>query len=195
VLGVERGETHEAVHALLAAQPAVGVRSAQLDGGVLDARLVAQGAVDHVGLDAVTLRPAQVHALEHLGPVLRLGAAGAGEDLQDGVAVVVGTGEGVLELERIELALQRQEVALQRLGEVRLALVLGFRELDQLQPVVDAALQATPGLEGLLLLGEPPHVGAGGVLVVPEGRCGGLLLEVRDLPLDGGQVKDAPARP
>ena len=43
----------------------------------------------HFGLEAPALRPAQVHAQQHLGPVLGLGAAGAGMDGDDGVFVVV----------------------------------------------------------------------------------------------------------
>ena len=39
--------------------------------------------VDDLGLEARALRPAQVHAHEHLRPVLRLGAAGAGMDGED----------------------------------------------------------------------------------------------------------------
>ena len=52
-----------------------------------------------VTLEAVPLGPADVHAHEHLGPVLRLGAAGARMDGQEGIAAVVGAPQHGLELE------------------------------------------------------------------------------------------------
>src|SRR6185369_11959446 len=48
------------------------------EGGALDARFLAVLPLHQLDLVAVLLGPAQVHAEEHLGPVLRLGAAGAG---------------------------------------------------------------------------------------------------------------------
>ena len=42
--------------------------------------------------------PAQIHAQENLGPILRLGAAGAGMERDDGVAPVVGAAEQLRQL-------------------------------------------------------------------------------------------------
>ena len=50
-------------------------------------------------LEAVPLRPAHVHPHEHLGPVLRFGAAGSGMDREHGVAAVLGALQHRLELE------------------------------------------------------------------------------------------------
>ena len=55
-------------------------------------------------LEAAALGPAQVHPLHHLGPVLRVGPAGAGVDLADRVALVVLAGEQALQLELVERA-------------------------------------------------------------------------------------------
>ena len=98
--GVVRTDAHQAVHAVLAVQVAVGVGAAHREGGALDARFFAVLAVEELDVVALLLRPAQVHAHQHLGPVLRLGAAGAGVDREDRVLVVVGTRELELELER-----------------------------------------------------------------------------------------------
>ena len=57
-----------------------------------------------VGLEAALLGPAQVHAQQHLGPVLRVGAAGAGRDLHERGAAVVLAGEERGLLERVDLA-------------------------------------------------------------------------------------------
>ena len=66
--------------------------------------LVARLAVEHLALEAAALRPAQVHAQQHLGPVLRLGAAGARMDRDDGVLAIVLAAEHLLGLAGVDLA-------------------------------------------------------------------------------------------
>ena len=69
--GVERREAHQPVRRPLSLlDVAVGVVAADLDRGALDPRLLALGHVEHFGLEAAPLGPAQVHAQQHLGPVL-----------------------------------------------------------------------------------------------------------------------------
>ena len=51
--------------------------------------LLALQLVDDLGLEAMTLGPPEVHPQQHLGPVGRLGAAGARADGDDGVGLVV----------------------------------------------------------------------------------------------------------
>ena len=46
-----------------------------------------------MAFNAFAFRPAQIHAQQHGGPVLRLGAAGAGLDGHDGVEVIGFAGE------------------------------------------------------------------------------------------------------
>src|SRR5690606_15380219 len=92
VAGVERALAHQAVHADLGAQPAVGVFAANVHGGTLDAGHFAFGQLDDFRVEAVLGGPAQVHAQQHVGPVLGLGAAGTGDDVQEGaVGVHVAT--------------------------------------------------------------------------------------------------------
>ena len=57
---------------------------------------------DDLDLVVAPLGPADIHALEHLRPVLALGAAGAGMDLDIGVVGVGFAGE-----QRLDLALMR----------------------------------------------------------------------------------------
>jgi hypothetical protein len=57
------------------------------------------------------LEKVQVHAEQHLRPVLRLGAAGAGLDCEVGVARVVGPVEQGLELDLLAALLQLGERA------------------------------------------------------------------------------------
>src|SRR3989442_9610610 len=101
--GVERRDAHQAVHAGLAAQEAVSVLAGDLDRHRLDPGLLPRQQIDDLGLEAVALAPPEVHAHEHLGPVLGLGAAGAGVDAEDGRLAVVRTREHDLELELVEL--------------------------------------------------------------------------------------------
>ena len=99
VARIERRLAHQAVHADLGAQPAVGVFALHLDGRALHAGDLAGLRVDQIGAEAARARPAQVHAQQHLRPVLRLGAAGAGLDVQEGVVRVHLAAEHALELE------------------------------------------------------------------------------------------------
>ena len=79
--------------AALGPQPAVGPPAVDRHGGALEAGLLALLLVDDLGPVAVPLRPAEVHPEEHLRPVGRLRAAGAGADRQERAALVVLAGE------------------------------------------------------------------------------------------------------
>ena len=80
LLRVERADPDEPMHAALGAQPAVGAPAVDLDRHALEPGLLAFLLVDDLGREAVALGPAEVHPQEHLGPVGRLRAAGAGAD-------------------------------------------------------------------------------------------------------------------
>ena len=99
VVGVERRLAHQAVHAGFGAQMAVGVVAADLERGALDAGDFARRFFEQLDLEALALAVAQVHALEHRGPVLRLGAAGAGLDVEKAVVRVHRVGEHAAELQ------------------------------------------------------------------------------------------------
>ena len=113
LLRVERADPHEPMDAALGAQPAVGAPAVDLDGHALEAGLLALLLVDDLGREAMALRPAQVHPQEHLGPVGRLGAAGAGADGQDRGALVVLAGEQERGALAREVGLERRGVAVQ----------------------------------------------------------------------------------
>ena len=86
------------------------------------------GLLEILDLVAVLLGPARVHAQQHAGPVLALGAAGAGMDFE--VAVV---GVGLAGQQRLELAARDfgLELAQRRLGLGDDALILlGLAEFD-----------------------------------------------------------------
>ena len=107
--GIERADAHQPVHAGLGLQPAIGVRPAHLQRRRLDAGLLALALLQQLHLVAVLLGPAHIHAHQHLGPVLRLGAAGAGVDLDVGVVGVGLAGQQALDLAPLRLLGQRAQ--------------------------------------------------------------------------------------
>jgi hypothetical protein len=87
----------------------------------------------------VRLGPAQVHPQDHLGPVLRLGAAGAGLDIEIGVIVVHLPREHPAKLESCHLFLELAKVG-DYLGRRTLVVFLE-REFQQLTRIVQSRFQ------------------------------------------------------
>ena len=90
---VEGRDADEAMDAAFAGQHAEGVFALDLDRGGFDAGFFTGSGIEDGGAEAFLLGPAQVHAQEHFGPVLRFGAAGAWLYGDDGVEAVVFTGK------------------------------------------------------------------------------------------------------
>ncbi len=84
-------------------QPAIGVVALDVNGGAFDTRHIAFHQLDNFGLEAPTLCPAQVHAQEHVGPVLGFGATRASLNIQVGVVGVHFAGEHAAEFKLLEL--------------------------------------------------------------------------------------------
>ena len=118
----------------------------------LDPRLLARRRLLHLDVEAAALGPAQVHAQQHLGPVLRVGAAGAGADGDDGVAGVVLAAEQPRLLELGEPALDRVELALE-LGRDPVVL---DRQLGELLEVVELARAAAEASRAASAPGRAP---------------------------------------
>ena len=104
-VAVERRDAHQPMHPGLGLEPAIGVLAADLDRRRLDAGLLALALLDPLDLVAVLLGPAQVHAQQHLGPVLAFGAAGAGIHLQERVVAVGLARQQRFELQPLDLLL------------------------------------------------------------------------------------------
>ena len=79
---VERANPHQPMHPRLRFQPAIRVRAGHLQRRRLDTRLLALALLQQLDFVAMLLRPARVHAGQHLSPILRLGTTGAGVHLQ-----------------------------------------------------------------------------------------------------------------
>jgi hypothetical protein len=135
---IERGNSDEAVHAGFGRHQPEGVLTGQREGHALEPGLFARLIVEQLALEAAALGPLQVHAQQHLGPVLRLSAAGAGMNRDDRVRRVVLATEHLLGFRRVNLRLERIERHFEIRGDVFPAL----RPFDQDADVVDLLGQA-----------------------------------------------------
>ena len=88
-IGIERRDTDQTMHAILALEPAISIVALDHDGRRFDSGALPLALLDPVDLVTVLLRPAHIHAHEHAGPVLALGAAGPGVHFE---IAIVGIG-------------------------------------------------------------------------------------------------------
>ena len=131
--------------------------------------------LDVVDLEAVLLGPAHVHAQQHVGPILALGAAGAGMDFEIGIVVVGLAGEQRLQLAARDFGL---ELAQRRFGfGDDLLIVLGVAELDQHHLIVELLLDARERVELIVERGALLHHAAGALRIVPEIGIFGLTVQ------------------
>ena len=107
VLRVERRHAHEAVHAALGGQQPVGETSVHDERRRQQPGLLSLRRLVDLDGEAAAFGPPLVHAQQHLGPVLRVGAAGAGVDFAHRVELVVLAREERLQLERAEARPER----------------------------------------------------------------------------------------
>ena len=188
VSGVERGQTHEPVHAPLRPEQPVGVLAGGAEGGRLDPGFLALAHLQELDLKASTFGPAHQHPQHHLRPVLRVRSPGPGVDGHERVAPVVGTGEQPLLLERRQPLLDRGDLLLD------LHLQRGVLGGHLRQPIEILYVR----LQGRVRLQAPrgPRVlgrhGGRALGVVPEARRTHLPLERRDPLGEPSRVKDSP---
>ena len=178
-VGVKGGHPDQPVDAVLAFQQAVGVLPLDGDGRGLDARLVPVLVVQDLIGEIVALGPAGVHPVEHLGPVLGLGAAGAGVEGEDGAVAVVLPGEESGHPGLLDLLLQGLEALLQ-LGEELLVLRL-LAHLAQGRQVLPLGHQLVLAGDLVLQLLEALLHLLGPLQIVPEAVLGGLVLQLLGL--------------
>ncbi len=110
-----------------------------LDRCALDARDFAGALVGHGDGEPARLGPAQVHAQQHLRPVLRLRAAGAGLDVEESAARVHLAREHARELELADAFLELRRV----LHDFRKSRFVAFRldERQEFRGIGEAAAQ------------------------------------------------------
>jgi hypothetical protein len=164
-------DAHQAMHAVLGLEPAVSIVALDLHGRRLETRLFARRLLEPLDLVTVLLGPAHIHAQQHVGPVLALGAARAGMHFQICVVAIGFAGEQSLELAPRGFGLQSLE-RLFGFGDGR-GVVLGLAELDHGELVFQLLLDAADGFELVFERGALLHDLLGARGIVPEARIFG----------------------
>ena len=124
----------------------------------------------------MAFRPAGVHPVEHLGPVLGLGAAGARVERQDGTVAVIFPGEEGGHPGLLDLLLQRLEAGFQLLQQLRVVRLLAH--LAQGRQVLPLGHQLVLAGDLVLQLLEALLHLLGPLQMVPEAVLGGLVLQL-----------------
>ena len=177
------------MHAALGLQPAIGVGPADRDGGRFEPGLLAAALLEPLDLAAVGFGPAHIHPQQHLGPVLRLGAAGSGMDLEIAVVGVGLARQQAFELAPCSLGAQPLERRL-GLGDDA-GLALGLAELDQLDRLVDLALDPPVAADRLVEPGALAQQLLRARGIVPQVLILGLRVQLGETAGCGLPVKDA----
>ncbi len=159
-----------------------------MQGRAADAGFLIAQLVHDLGLESVALGPAAVHAHEHLGPVARLGAAGAGLDAEVGVAGVLGAAEHRLELEFAQALLYARQLGFQ----LALQAVVLFGQLRKGFEVACGGLQFFVRLDEAVERLQLLDYLLGFFLVVPEVGLPHLFGEAVAEGGFAGDVKDCP---
>ena len=132
----------------------------------LDAGRIAVLVFERLDLEFPPLAPAPIHAQQHLGPVLALGAARAGMDLDIGVEHVGLTREQRLDLQPRRFVLHGLDRLL-TLGDGGVV-ALHLAEFDQGQCIVELALELADALDLGFQRGAFAHQLLRGFGIVPE---------------------------
>ena len=175
---------------MLALEHAVGVGPLDHHRGRLDAGLITVQHIQHLNAVAVGLGPAGIHAVEHLGPVLCLGAAGAGVEGQDGVVVVVLTVEHRHKLQLINGLLHTVDSLLALSGEGGVVLLL-----DHLQQGLGLLILGGELAEALQLIFDLTHLTddlLAALLIIVEAGHRHLVLQLSQTLLAGFDGKSVP---
>ena len=69
---------YQAMNAFFGPQVAISVAAADCNGDAFNARFFALAQIQYLGLKTLAFSPAQVHAFEHLDPILGIYTAGPG---------------------------------------------------------------------------------------------------------------------
>ncbi len=192
---VERGDADEPVDASLRGQQAVGVLAVHRECRALETRLVALGGLVQFGGEAPVLGPAEVHAKQHLRPVLALRTACPGVDADDGVAGVELSGKEPLLFQTLD---RSGDVGYQALDLVNgiggqvFALGLLGGDLQQQLEIVHLRDEPLIHIQPASNATVPGAYALGLGLVVPEIGCAHLHFQLGDAASKFSGVKDSP---
>ena len=179
------------MHAGFGLQPAIGVLTLDQKRRRLDAGGVAVLMLKLFDLIAMRVGPARIHAQQHRGPILALGAAGAGIDLEVGVIAVGLAGE-----QRFEFGFRGALLGLLQsvMGFIDKPLI-AFRlsHFGQFQGVAHIAFQRQDRVHAGLELIALAHKLLGLLGIVPKIRALAERVQFIETDLSAIPVKDASA--
>ena len=189
-VGVKGRDADQTVDAVFALQQAVGILALDGNNGRFDTGLVTFLVVQRFPSVAVTLRPAGIHPIEHLAPVLGLGAAGTGVELENNVVCVILTGEQRGHTDLFDLGFQRGELCFQFFQDLFiLRLLAHLAQGGQILPGAHEFLEAVELVLKLLQAGL--HL-LRALQIVPEAVLSGLILQTGGLLSHSVDVKGVP---
>ena len=189
-VGVKGRDADQTVDAVFALQQAVGILALDGNNGRFDTGLVTFLVVQRFPSVAVTLRPAGIHPIEHLAPVLGLGAAGTGVELENNVVCVILTGEQRGHTDLFDLGFQRGELCFQFFQDLFiLRLLAHLAQGGQILPGAHEFLEAVELVLKLLQAGL--HL-LRALQIVPEAVLRGLILQTGGLLSHSVDVKGVP---
>ena len=186
--GRQGRDPNQPVH-LFRLQVPVCVLAPDLQRGALDPSLFAVLQIEQLHLVAVVLRPAGVHPHEHLGPVLRLRAAGARMDREQRIPRVVRPAQHVAELEPLHFMAKGLDLGPPLFLHRRIG--VEGEELAQLSEFLRLLGRRIPRLDPPLQLLDLGDNAPRGRAVVPETRLGHPLLQFLETASLRGYVKDS----
>jgi len=163
--------------------------TADLDSGGLDAGLFTLRLFQIFDLEAVLFGPARVHAQQHRGPVLALGTAGAGVNLEIGIEAIGLASQQRFQFAARDFLFQRLQRGL-GLGD-HTFIVLGFAEFDHADIVLKLALDLADAGKRILQRGTLLHQFLRLLRIAPEIGIFGELVQLREACRGCIDVKDA----
>jgi len=186
VRGVEGRKPHQPVHALLRAQIAIRIFPSTAMVTLFKTGFFSVSTIQDLSLESACIGPAQVHAFQHGGPILRIGSACPGMDGKQGIVIIVQTGQHRGERPFVQIRFERGDFFFQFTAQ---RLVIQAAKFGQ---IVQMRLEGTPRFNFSPQIGDPLHGFLRAGRVVPKVRRLHFLFEFDDLFLFACEVKDAP---
>ena len=190
-LTVERRNANQPVHAGFRFHPTIGIWPADLKRRRFEAGFFARALLDPFNFVVMTFRPAQIHAHQHFGPVLRFCSAGTRIDFDVAVIAVNFAGEQAFELKFLRASLQNCDGVFTFTDNV--LIVFGIAELNQRDRILELLFKAAHLIYRFLETGPLAQHFLRPLLVIP--KTGVLCLNVQRVQLFESirPVKDASA--
>ena len=162
---------HQPVHTNLALQQSERVLAVDSKRCRFEPGLFTRLVVVENGFKALPLGPSEIHAQEHVGPILRFGTAGTGMNGHNGIARVVFPREQRLGFQLVEYVAQRRNLAF----EIAIDVLAFFGEIEIGGNVVTPARQVGIGGEDVLQALLFTHHLLRTLRIRPQIRVGGLF--------------------